>query len=206
MVLRHMAGRCGLLGLLRPRLAAIAVAAAAVGLGVSEPGCTSGGTGTQTPCPDGQQCEVRLTLLHTADIHSRIFPYDFQILQVDSELGLGTLDEVKNVGGVARLSYVVNRERARSDRVLHLDSGDIFEGAPIFNFFEGEPETRAESMMGTDAMVIGNHEFDDGAINAERQLQKWADFPVLAANYMFPASGTPSDRGLDVVLKPFTVL
>ena len=142
MGLRHIAGRCGLPPFLRTRLAAIAVAVgnwswqfvhrpwltrtlqwtsatvavSAASLAAAEPGCTSGGSGPQTPCPPGETCEVRLTLLHTADIHSRIFPYDFQILQIDSELGLGTLDEVKNIGGVARLSYVLNRERARADR------------------------------------------------------------------------------------------
>src|SRR5579863_10491925 len=98
MGLRHMAGRCGLLGLVRPRVAAAAVAVSAAALAGAAPGCTSGGTGTQTPCPDGQTCEVRLTLLHTSDIHSRIFPYDLQILQVDSQLGLGTINQVKNVG------------------------------------------------------------------------------------------------------------
>jgi 5'-nucleotidase len=112
---------------------------------------------------------------------------------------------VKNVGGVARVSYVVNRERARADRVLHLDSGDIFEGAPVFNYFNGEPETRASAMMGTDAMVIGNHEFDDGALNVVRQMRKWAAFPLLAANYAFPAQGTPKDPGLDGILQPFTM-
>lgn len=205
MGLRHTTGRCGLSALLHPRLAAGMLAAAFVTLAAAEPGCTSGGSGPQSPCPEGQTCQVGLTILHTSDIHSRIFPYDLQILQVDSELGLGTLDEVKNVGGDARVSYVVNRERARADRVLHLDSGDIFEGAPVFNFFNGEPEARCESMIGTDAMVIGNHEFDDGAINAVRQLTKWADFPVLAANYVFPAAGTPQDTGLDTILKPFDV-
>jgi 5'-nucleotidase/UDP-sugar diphosphatase len=203
MGLRHTRGRCGLAARLRTTVATLAAGCALLAGG--EPGCSSGGSGPQSPCPPGKTCEVALTILHTSDIHSRIFPYDLQILQVDSELGLGTLDEVKNVGGVARVSYVVNRERARADRVLHLDSGDIFEGAPVFNFFNGEPEARAESMMGTDAMVIGNHEFDDGAINAVRQLQKWADFPVLAANYAFPKTGTAADTGIDTVLKPFTV-
>ncbi len=205
MGLRHTTGRCGLAARFRPRIAAATLVAGAALLAATEPGCTAGGSGPQAPCPPGQTCQVGLTIIHTSDIHSRIFPYDLQILQVDSELGLGTLDEVKNVGGVARLSYVVNRERARADRVLHLDSGDIFEGAPIFTFFNGEPEARAESMVGTDAMVIGNHEFDDGAINVVRQLTKWADFPVLSANYIYPSAGTPSDTGLDTLLKPFTV-
>ena len=40
-------------------------------------------------------------------------------------------------------------------------------------------------MMGTDVMVIGNHEFDDGALNVATQFMKWANFPVLGANYSF---------------------
>ncbi len=205
MGLRHTKGRRGSSAFVRARLAFATLASSVALLAAAEPGCTSGGTGPQSPCPPGQTCQVNLTILHTSDIHSRIFPYQLQILQVDSELGLGPLDQVKEVGGAARVSYVVNRERARADRVLHLSSGDIFEGAPIFNYFSGEPETRAQAMMGTDAMVVGNHEFDFGASNVVRQLQKWAAFPVLAANYVFPTRGTASDRGASTVFKPFEV-
>ena len=60
-------------------------------------------------------------------------------------------------------------------------------------------------MMGTDVMVIGNHEFDDGALNVTRQFQKWKDFPLLSANYVFPPQGTAHDTGLDSILTPFTV-
>jgi 5'-nucleotidase/UDP-sugar diphosphatase len=207
MGLRHKSGRGGVAARLRPVFAAVTslvglVAVLAVVAGA--PACTSGGVPTPV-CANGSTCQARLTIIHTSDIHSRVFPYDLQILQIDSQLGLGTLNEVKNVGGVARVSYVVQRERARSERVLHLDSGDIFEGAPIFNFFSGEPEARAESMMGTDAMVIGNHEFDRGATNAARQLQKWASFPVLGANYLFYPTDSPNDTNIGDVLRPFTV-
>jgi 5'-nucleotidase/UDP-sugar diphosphatase len=104
----------------------------------STTGCTEDAGTTPTPvCPPGQTCSVNLTLLHTADIHSRLFDYDLLIAQTDAELGLGTEGETKTVGGIARVSYVINRERARSDRVLHLDSGDIWQGAPVFNYFHG---------------------------------------------------------------------
>ena len=53
-----------------------------------------------------------------------------------------------NVGGAARVSYIVGRERARAERVLHLDGGDCFQGAPIFNFYSGEPEIRAAERDG----------------------------------------------------------
>ena len=39
----------------------------------------------------------------------------------------------------------VGRERARSGRFLHLDGGDCFQGAPVFNFYRGEAEIRALS-------------------------------------------------------------
>jgi 5'-nucleotidase/UDP-sugar diphosphatase len=170
-------------------------------------GCGSsaeGETVTQV-CPTGQTCQTRLTLLHTADIHSRLFPYNLDITQIDSTLGLGQINTIANVGGVARLSYVLGRERARADRVLHLDSGDVFEGAPIFNFFNGEPEVRSLSLLGTDAATIGNHEFDDGALNVTTQFQKWAEFPALVSNYDYNDVGNPASPNLSSITSPFTV-
>jgi len=184
---------------------ALICGAAAIALSAGSWGCTNNTNTVSGPCPPGETCSVNLTILHTADVHSRLFPYDLLIEQTDSDLGLGAVDTVQNTGGIARVSYILGRERARSDRVLHVDSGDYFEGAPIFNFFLGEPEMRAASFIGTDVMVIGNHEFDKGSQNAATQIQKWADFPVLAANYQFTSALTPNSDPLDSILKPFVV-
>jgi 5'-nucleotidase / UDP-sugar diphosphatase len=148
--------------------------------------------------------QVKLTLLHTADIHSRLFPYGLQVNQSDSTLGLGAANSVVTVGGIARVASVIARERARSDRVLHLDGGDCFQGAPIFNFYNGEAEVRAMSTMGIDAQVIANHEFDKGALNVRTQVQKWADYPELAANYLLDDVSSAGDPELSNVLQPFT--
>jgi len=160
-------------------------------------------------CPENPPAVVlhgqtKLTLLHTADIHSRLFPYALQITQSDANLGLGTADSISTVGGVARIASVVARERAKADRVLHLDGGDCFQGAPVFNYYDGEAEVRALSAMGIDAQVIANHEFDKGALNARTQFQKWANYPVLAANYLLDDPDNPSSPGLENVLQPFT--
>lgn len=157
---------------------------------------------TPTPQLKGQ---VHLTLIHTSDIHSRLFPYNLQLGQIDAGLGLGSAGTVVNVGGAARVSHIIGRERARADRVLHLDGGDCFQGAPIFNFFSGEAEVRVESAMGTDAMIVANHEFDRGALNLGIQLQQWADFPVLAANYDLEDPSQPGASPLASIVKPFTV-
>ncbi len=150
--------------------------------------------------------QLHVTLLHTSDLHSRLFPYDMLVGQADDALGLGASGTTSNVGGVARVSHILGRERAKASRVAHIDGGDCFQGAPVFNFFSGEAEVRAMSQLGTDAMVIANHEFDRGALNAANQLQRWATFPVLAANYLLEPSSTPGSAELGRVLSPFTVL
>src|SRR5688572_13450204 len=82
--------------------------------------------------------ELRLTILHTSDIHSRLIPFDFAPLKTDIDLGL--VPVAGPFGGATRMASLTKRERARSSRVLHLDSGDCFQGAPIFNVNSGEVE------------------------------------------------------------------
>lgn len=176
---------------------ALAVAASILGL----PGCPEA-----PPADPRLRGQVKLTLLHTADMHSRLLPYQMLISQSDAALGLGAAGSIATVGGAARVAYVLDRERARADRVLHIDGGDCFQGAPIFNFFSGEAEVRAMSLMGTDAQVIANHEFDQGALNVRIQDQKWATFPVLAANYKLEDGAVLGQPGLDTVLRPFTII
>ena len=134
--------------------------------------------------------EVRLTLLHTSDIHSRLIPYDFAPLKTDTDLGI--IPEAGPFGGATRMGAVLRRERKRGDRVLHLDSGDCFQGAPIFNVFSGEAEFRFLSKLGLDAAVIGNHEFDAGLRNFVEKTRDFADFPLMAANYFWDS---PNDAG-----------
>jgi 5'-nucleotidase len=184
--------------LLRRTLGSLALTATLAG-GVASVGC-------KNPDPSPRvQGQVHLTLIHTSDIHSRLFPYSLQLGQVDAGLGLGQSGDVVEVGGAARVSYIVGRERARASRVLHLDGGDCFQGAPIFNYFSGEAEIRAMSAMGTDAAIVANHEFDRGALNLGKQLQAWASYPVLAANYEFYDTKTAGASPLGSIVEPFTV-
>jgi 5'-nucleotidase / UDP-sugar diphosphatase len=139
----------------------------------------------------GQQ--IRLTLLHTSDIHSRLLPYDFRPLRTDIDLGL--IPEAGPFGGATRMAAILKRERKRADRVIHLDSGDSFQGAPIFNLNLGEAEYRFLSLVGLDAAVIGNHEFDAGAFNFTKQAKDAARFPLLAANYEWEDYRSPVNNG-----------
>lgn len=184
---------------LRTLLAPVVIAGVTLAAAAGSAGCDSA---PDQPKIKGQ---VHVTLLHTSDIHSRLYPYNLQLGQVDSGLGLGEADSIVNVGGAARVSHIIGRERARASRVLHLDGGDCFQGAPIFNFFAGEAEVRALSAMGTDAMIVANHEFDRGALNLGLQLQKFANFPVLAANYKLEDPSQPGASPLGSIIVPYTV-
>jgi 5'-nucleotidase / UDP-sugar diphosphatase len=184
---------------LRSILGSMAIAGGTALACVAAPGCG------QTAPPQVQlKGQVHLTLIHTSDIHSRLFPYNAQLGQVDSGLGLGEANAIVNIGGAARVSHIVGRERARASRVLHLDGGDCFQGAPIFNYYSGEAEIRTMAAMGTDAMIVANHEFDRGALNLGLQLQRWASFPVLAANYQLEDPKQPGASPLGTIIQPFT--
>ena len=162
-------------------------------------GCT-----VQGAAPDLEGHDVRLTILHTSDIHSRLLPYDYDPMYTDQQLGL---DEHRGpFGGIARVATIIKREKARSQRVMYVDSGDIFQGAPIFNFFDGEVEIRAQGQLGPDAVVVGNHEFDRGADNLVRQLGNWSSYPNLAANYDFRESSQPWNSDLEDLIEPWTIV
>ncbi len=147
--------------------------------------------------------QIRLTLLHTSDLHSRLLSYDFNPVKTDVDLGL--IPEAGPFGGATRMAAIVKRERKNAGRTLHLDSGDSFQGAPIFNVNLGEAEYRFLSQMGVDAAVIGNHEFDAGALNFTRQLRDSARFPVLAANYVWEPQSTATSNQNQNNTAPYVV-
>jgi len=115
---------------------------------------------------------TKLTILHTNDVHSRIdaFPMD------------GSRNAGK--GGVAARAALINKIRSEEKNVLLLDAGDIFQGTPYFNYWGGELEIKMMSMMNYDASIMGNHDFDNGVEGFAKQL-KFANFPILNANYIF---------------------
>ena len=118
----------------------------------------------------GSEDIMTLTILHTNDVHSRIEPFP-----MDGSRNQGR-------GGAARRASLINQIRKESEHTLLLDSGDVFQGTPYFNFFLGELEFKLMSEMGYDAMTIGNHDFDGGIDGLARQLPH-ANFPLVISNY-----------------------
>jgi 5'-nucleotidase / UDP-sugar diphosphatase len=155
------------------------------------------------PGHDLRGVDTRLTILHTGDIHSRLLPYHLSPNASDRDMGLNEANGP--FGGASRLGYLIRRERARSGRVLHVDSGDSFQGAPIFNENLGEAELRFLSWIGLDAMTVGNHEFDAGASNFAQKLNDFAPFDVLAANYAFADPNNINNNDLAHHVRPYAI-
>ena len=153
--------------------------------------------------PDLAGQDVRLTIIHTSDIHSRLFPYNFVPNKFDQDYGLLPADGP--FGGVARIATMAKRIRISSNRSLWLDSGDAWEGAPVFNEFKGEAEIRALSLAGMEGEVLGNHEFDLGTQQLVTQLDQWSQFPHLVANYAFNDPPNPAAKSLADVTQPFEI-
>ncbi len=115
---------------------------------------------------------VKLTVLHTNDMHSHIEPFPANDPKYPGQ------------GGMARRASLVKKIRQEETNVLLLDAGDIFQGTPYFNKYGGELEFKLMSAMGYDAATMGNHDFDNGIDGFVRMLPH-AAFPFICSNYDF---------------------
>ena len=120
----------------------------------------------------------RLTILHMNDFHSRHRPVDARALTCSP----GPSD---CFGSSPRLATAIHEQRdaARNDgrQVLLLDGGDQFQGSLFYTAHHGMTELDVQHAIGTEAMTLGNHEFDNGPATLARYLEK-ARFPILSAN------------------------
>jgi len=158
----------------------------------------------ETEQPQIEGHDIRVTFIHTSDIHSRLLPYTLDVGETDESLGLDP--NSPTVGGAARATAIIKYIRSTGGRVVHIDTGDVFQGAPIFNMFKGEVELKWLNMLGVDAFVVGNHEFDAGIDNFVTQSTQFARFPMLNANYGPENPNVFGASQLGRIAKPYTIV
>jgi len=115
---------------------------------------------------------VTVSILHTNDIHCHIEPFS------------GDNERYAGKGGLARISEIVRLSRLENPDTLVFDAGDMFQGTPYFNYFQGDLMLKLMSAAGYDAGAIGNHEFDNGLEGILKPLPN-AKFPIINSNYDF---------------------
>jgi 5'-nucleotidase/UDP-sugar diphosphatase len=127
-------------------------------------------------CPASPR-EVTLTILFTNDHHGQVEP-------------LRTDDLSKPVGGVARRMALIEkiRKEVGPDRVVLVDSGDLFSGTAFSELSQGQVDCEAYQLMKYDAVGLGEHDFDYGR-KTLLEYRKNFRIPWVAANVN--SSGQP---------------
>lgn len=145
--------------------------------------------------------ELFFTILHTNDEHADLIPHS-PAVDFHPELPDPT------VGGFARLATAVKgireRKAAEGEPVLLLNAGD-FIGGSAFSWLVPlgyTPELTLMQLLGYDAVIIGNHEYDYGTDHLAAYLlaagypEAHAQTVVLAGNARVPAGHPLADKDL----------
>ncbi|MFG2922012.1 bifunctional metallophosphatase/5'-nucleotidase [Streptomyces sp. NPDC048305] len=157
---------------------------------------------------------VDVQLLSFNDLHGNLEPPAGSAGSVSETQPDGTVKSVP-AGGVEYLATSLRTARKGHPYSVTAAGGDMVGASPLLSgLFHDEPTIEALNGLDLDVTAVGNHEFDEGAVELARLQNggchpvdgcyekgkkfKGADFPYLAANVTSEKTGKP-------VLKPYTV-
>ncbi|MCU0831978.1 MAG: 5'-nucleotidase C-terminal domain-containing protein [Rhizobiaceae bacterium] len=144
-----------------------------------------------------QDAAFSLNILHFNDFHSRIEP----INRFDSTCSAEEDGKGECFGGIARLKTAIDsRLSALSGQdTLVLNAGDVFQGSLFYSTYKGDVEAEFLAQLPIDAMVIGNHEFDDG----DEVFAKFIDTvkqPVISGNVLIGNSSPLAGKTVEYLI------
>lgn len=162
-------------------------------------------TGAVTPgyAANGDTPIGELTVLATTDIHSHAVDYDYFTGET-----FGTKDPAKALG-MDHLSTAIKQLRTErgADSSLLLDNGDANQGTPLASYYQQhrtaettDPMASVFNMLGYDAGVVGNHEFNYG-LEASAQYIDDLNMPLLGANVIDNKTGQPAYKPYEMFTK-----
>jgi 5'-nucleotidase len=157
---------------------------------------------------------VDVQLLSFNDLHGNLEPPAGSAGNVSEIQPDGTVKSVP-AGGVEYLATSLREARKGSPYSVTAAAGDMVGASPLLSgLFHDEPTIEALNKLDLDVAGVGNHEFDEGAVELARLQNggchpedgcyeegkefEGADFPYLAANVTKESTGRP-------ILKPYTV-
>ncbi|MFG2429250.1 bifunctional metallophosphatase/5'-nucleotidase [Streptomyces sp. NPDC048590] len=157
---------------------------------------------------------VDVQLLSFNDLHGNLEPPAGSAGSVSETQPDGTVKSVP-AGGVEYLATSLRTARKGHPYSVTAAGGDMVGASPLLSgLFHDEPTIEALNGLDLDVTAVGNHEFDEGAVELARLQNggchpvdgcyekgkkfKGADFPYLAANVTSEKTGKP-------ILKPYTV-
>jgi len=111
---------------------------------------------------------VRISILHTTDLHGHILP-------------TGDYAGNADLGGFARCVTQIRRWRRQNRNSILIDIGDVYQGTDVSLRSSGALMIDLFNHLKYDAWIVGNHEFDWGVETFANALAK-SEMPVLGAN------------------------
>ncbi|MDG6896197.1 bifunctional UDP-sugar hydrolase/5'-nucleotidase UshA [Volucribacter amazonae] len=125
----------------------------------------------------------RFTLLHLNDTHGHFWK------NARGEYGFAAQKT---------LIDTIRREVAEQQgEVILLHAGDFNTGVPESDVQNAKPDIEGLNMLGVDALVLGNHEFDS-PLQLLGMQEEWASFPFLSANVINKSNNQP-------LVKPYAI-
>ena len=121
-----------------------------------------------------------LTIIAVNDTHSQIDP---------------TSD---GKGGVARRRAIYDQLRAQNPNTVLIHAGDAVQGTLYFSLYKGDVEYALMDTLGYDAIILGNHEFDNGI---EQLAAHYRDVDAVKLSANYDVSATP----LNGLLQPYWI-
>ncbi|MGL1890800.1 MAG: 5'-nucleotidase C-terminal domain-containing protein [Spirochaetaceae bacterium] len=136
-------------------------------------------TGDVTIKGDKDLTEQTIAIGATADVHGRIYAYDYAIDAPDSDAGL------------AKVYSAIMAERAANPDMILMDVGDTVQdnSADLFNDLDTHPMIQALNYMDFDVWVLGNHEFNFEKSFLDRNVLAF-NGAVLSSNIKEEADGS----------------
>ncbi|AEH45930.1 NAD pyrophosphatase/5'-nucleotidase NadN [Thermodesulfatator indicus DSM 15286] len=122
-----------------------------------------------------------LTVIHLNDIHSHL-PEEEKSLYFD-----GTKTYVQ-MGGMPRVISKIKSLTETEPNPIVLNAGDMIVGTLYYVLFKGEATAKLLNFINWDAVILGNHEFDNGNEGLKSFLDK-LNAPVVSAN-IIPQEGS----------------
>ncbi|MBQ6080270.1 MAG: bifunctional metallophosphatase/5'-nucleotidase [Muribaculaceae bacterium] len=101
-------------------------------------------------------------------------------------------------GGLARRRAIYDQLRAENPNTVFIHAGDAVQGTLYYSLYRGEVEYALMDTLGYDAIIMGNHEFDNGMEELAEHYRN-VDAVKISANYDF--SATP----LDGLFQPYWI-
>jgi 2',3'-cyclic-nucleotide 2'-phosphodiesterase/3'-nucleotidase len=124
---------------------------------------------------------VRLSILHTTDLHGHILPS-------------ANYDGRSDLGGLARCATQIERWRRENPNSLLIDIGDVYQGTQFALDDQGRSMIDLFNLLRYDAWIVGNHEFDWGIEPFLKAVERSA-MPVLAANTLLEGKAAGNFAG-----------